>query len=45
MKMCRVDDALAAAGGFGMHRHLLADVMDANLAVRDNHLHAFADQL
>ena len=31
MEVGRVDNALAAAGGLGMHRHLVAGVRDANL--------------
>src|SRR6266851_5156130 len=44
MKVGRVDNALAAAGGLGMHRYLPAGVGDANLPARDDHLHALADQ-
>jgi len=44
MKVGRVGNALAAAGGLGMHRYLPAGVGDANLPARDDHLHALADQ-
>jgi hypothetical protein len=37
-------DPLAAAAGFGMHRHLLAGVRDANLPAADYDLYALADQ-
>ena len=38
MKVRRVNDPLAAAGGFGMHRHFLAVVRDANLAAASGSL-------
>ncbi len=44
MQMRWIEDALAAACGLGMDRHLGAAMMDANATFSDDHLHALADQ-
>src|SRR5215831_20867251 len=44
MKVRRIDDALAAASGLGVHRYLLAGVRDADLAAADHYLHALTNR-